>query len=237
MHIAGVTMAVDLVLSSGFLAFARHAGFLRAVEEVGLEVSAICGTSSGALAGAMWAAGLPAEEIAKELSSQKPISVMQLNWRLWRGLFSLKPLVARLADNIPASFEQLRLPFAAGIMAPDRSFRLLHTGSLVPAVAASCAIPYVFAPVLVDGQICRDGGAVDRLGLDAWRLWRGDRPTVVHLVERSHGPATTTPLHDIPVVRSPRSGAGFFGLGDFWQQYEYTFKQSLQVLRALHFAA
>ena len=40
---------VDLLLSSGFLAFARHAGFLQAVDEAreqaGLEVGAVVGTS------------------------------------------------------------------------------------------------------------------------------------------------------------------------------------------------
>ena len=43
----------DLVLSSGFLAFARQAGFLEAVEQLGLAVDGVCGTSSGALAGAL----------------------------------------------------------------------------------------------------------------------------------------------------------------------------------------
>ena len=41
----------DLVLSSGFLAFALHAGFLQAVEDVGLPVRGVMGTSAGALIG------------------------------------------------------------------------------------------------------------------------------------------------------------------------------------------
>ena len=49
---------MDLVLSSGFLAFARHAGFLRAVEQLELPVEGLCGTSSGALSGALWAAAV-----------------------------------------------------------------------------------------------------------------------------------------------------------------------------------
>jgi len=44
---------VDVILSSGFLCFSRHAGFLDAFERSGLEASAYVGTSSGALAASM----------------------------------------------------------------------------------------------------------------------------------------------------------------------------------------
>jgi predicted acylesterase/phospholipase RssA len=39
---------MDLILSSGFLAFARHVGVLKVIEEKGIVVDGICGTSSGA---------------------------------------------------------------------------------------------------------------------------------------------------------------------------------------------
>nr|MBA2319938.1 patatin-like phospholipase family protein [Deltaproteobacteria bacterium] len=71
--IAGA-MGYDLVLSSGFLAFARHTGFLAAVEELGLPVDAVCGTSSGALVGALWTSGLPALDILALVASRRPIA-------------------------------------------------------------------------------------------------------------------------------------------------------------------
>ncbi len=49
--------AYDLVLSSGFLAFASHSGFLKAVEAAGLHVSGVMGTSAGALSGSLYCAG------------------------------------------------------------------------------------------------------------------------------------------------------------------------------------
>ena len=45
--------AFDVVLSSGFLAFANHAGFLQAVEDAGLDVRGVMGTSAGALSGSV----------------------------------------------------------------------------------------------------------------------------------------------------------------------------------------
>ena len=66
----GVTM--DVILSSGFLAFASHLGFLKAIEEADVDVQGLCGTSSGALVGALWMSGLKTEEIKRELFRHKP---------------------------------------------------------------------------------------------------------------------------------------------------------------------
>jgi len=211
---------VDLLLSSGFLAFARHAGFLCAVEESGIAVEGLCGTSSGALAAALWAAGLSAGEVARELSAQRPIARVRPHWAPWRGLCSLGPLIERLAQVLPPTFEALERPFAVGVMAPDGEHRLLNSGPLPEAVAASCAVPYLFAPVRVEGTAYRDGGAADRLGLIGWRRWRGDLPLLVHLVERSYGAAGDDELGDELVVRTPASGARLWNLGDFTAQLE-----------------
>ncbi len=53
----------DLVLSSGFLAFAYHAGFLEAVAEAGISVRGVMGTSSGALSGSLYCAGYTPLEV------------------------------------------------------------------------------------------------------------------------------------------------------------------------------
>ena len=163
----------DLVLSSGFLAFARHIGFLRAVEAAELEVGAICGTSSGALVAALWAAGYTPEAIAFELSSRKPLSLFRVHARPWRGLFSLRAMVELLEGLLPPAFSDLDRPLGVGVVDRAGRYRLLTEGSLARSVAASCAMPYIFEPVRIDGEDYIDGGAVDRLGLTAWRAWRG----------------------------------------------------------------
>jgi len=210
---------VDLVLSSGFLAFAAHCGFLRAVEEVGIDVDGVCGTSSGALVGAMWAAGIPALDIAQRLNSRRPVTVLRPSPCPWRGLFSLGALAELASDWLPPRFADLRHPLAVGVMAADGAGTLLSEGSLTQAVVASCAVPYLFAPVRVDGVPYRDGGAVDRLALEPWAQLRGERPRLVHLVKRSAGAETVVP-DGLAVVRTPRSGASFWSLGDFDAQVD-----------------
>lgn len=205
----------DLVLSSGFLAFARQAGVLAAIEAVGPPIDGVCGTSSGALAGALWAAGMPAAQVAVELSSRQPWQLMRLHGAFWRGLFSMGEVIDLLGALLPATFSDLQRPFAVGVRLPDGSHGLVSEGPLAPAVAASCAMPVVFAPVELAVGPCQDGGAIDRVGLDAWRAWRGLRPTIVHQVDRTAGAAVSLDLDQVTLIRTPRSGARFWNLGDF----------------------
>ena len=213
-------MRVDLILSSGFLAFARHVGFLSAVEEAGVEVGAICGTSSGALVASLWAAGMPAERIGEELSARPPARWMRPSLWPWRGLIRIEPVIDRLRELLPATFAELRRPLGIGAMDRAKTHHLLTSGPLPEAVAASCAIPFIFQPVSLAGRRLWDGGAVDRLGLSGWRGWRPDRDGLVHWVEGTRGKEPQTELAGLSIVRTPPSGASFFNLKDFHGQAE-----------------
>lgn len=225
-------MPTDLLLSSGFLAFARQCGFLTAVEEAGLEVDGVFGTSSGALAGALWSAGMSADQVAAELRRQVPIAMMRPNLAFWTGAFTMAPVVARLREVLPPTFADLERPFGVGVQGPDGGHVWLTEGDLPAAVVASCSMPYVFRPVEVGGVPWRDGGAADRLGFAGWRTLRGERSVLVHLVERTAGVDGTDDLADIPVVRTPRSGANFFSLGDFDEQRDEARARTVAVLQS-----
>ncbi len=211
---------MDLLLSSGFLAFGRQAGFLQGVEDAGLEVDAVVGTSSGALAGALWCAGFRAREVLAELASAPPLLRLAPAWPPWRGLLSMGPVLRRMERLLPPTFADLPRPFAVGVMTPDGRHRLVHDGPLAPAVAASAAIPRLFRPVPVEGVPCADGAFVDRVGAAAWCRWRPGRQGLVHLVERTGGVPVEGLPDDLLVVRTPRSGARLWRLGDVEARFE-----------------
>jgi len=211
---------MDVVLSSGFLAFARHLGFLEAIEASGREVEGVCGTSSGALIGAMWASGMSLDAIRAELTTEPPARMIQGHWRIWRGLFVFDRVLVRLRELLPARFEELDRPFGVGVRGPGKRHVLLTSGSLPEAVAASCAIPFVFAPVSVDGVLYQDGGAVDRYGVEPWMAYRGGVKPVVHRVEASLGREGEGALRGLTVAHTPRSGASFWDLGDVQGQID-----------------
>ena len=67
----------DVVLSSGFLAFASHSGFLKAIDSAGLAVGGIMGTSAGALTGSLYSAGYSPEEVRCPVGRRRRVLVKQ----------------------------------------------------------------------------------------------------------------------------------------------------------------
>lgn len=229
-------MAVDIILSSGFLAFSRHVGFLSAVEQRVPHVGALCGTSSGALTAALWASGRSAADIGQILSAWRPVSLAQPSWQPWRGLCSLDAFVAWLGTLLPAHFADLRHPLALGVMDAHGKHHLLTDGPLPLCVAASCAIPRLFTPIVVNGVRYVDGGAADRLGLSAFRQWRGIEPIIAHWVERTAGKDVDANMAGVTVVRTPRAHAQFWNLGDFGAEQAEAERLSHAALEAAGFS-
>ena len=231
-----VQPAKDLLLSSGFLAFARHVGVLHAFEQTEIPVAAICGTSSGALVGALWAAGLRGNALLELLQSRPPWRLLRPSPTPWRGLMGMAALQEFLRPHLPERFEDLQTPLAVGVVVGKRH-RLVTAGPLLPAVCASCAMPYVFEPVRLGDDWCQDGGARDRLGLDAWRAWRPGRQAWAHQVARSAGVDVLADTTGVTLIHTPRSGASFWSLGEFPAQAVEARELALKVLQSAANAA
>ncbi len=210
----------DLLLSSGFLAFARHIGVLRALEERHLPIDALLGTSSGALVGALWSAGLSSHDLERLLTGLPPWKLLRASPLPWRGVLSTSAFLAFVRPHLPATFADLPRPFAVGVVDANGQHRLLTSGPLAEAVVASCAMPHVFLPVHVGDAVFADGGAADRLALGPWRQWRPGQRAIAHQVQRSAGVDLPLDLTDVTLIQTPRSGASFFSLGDFAAQVE-----------------
>ena len=215
---ASVRAPVDIVLSSGFLCFSRHCGFLDALQQSQLSVAAYVGTSSGALAASMAAAGADADAVAEELSRTRPLASCRPSVTPWRGAFSTRALRKRISRVLPATFEELGKPLGVGVY--DRATgepRLVTSGDLPRAVAASCAVPGLFAPVRLGGALYLDGGAVDRTFLALHKAWRPERRAVCHLVKNDGVELVQRDgiIDGVYVVKTPRANAKLWGLGDF----------------------
>ena len=215
-----VSPCVDVILSSGFCCFSSHAGFLDALEASPWRVpSAMVGTSSGSLAASIYlASGCSADAVAAELSASAPLRSCRPSRTPWCGVLSTRALERRLARVLPPTFEDLPAPLAVGVFdARTGAPRLVASGDLVKAVAASCAVPRLFSPVtLADGRYL-DGGKKDRTALAAYRAWRPGRDHVVHLVKAAGAPLEPRDGVDAEdrVVRTPRAAAQLWSLGDF----------------------
>jgi NTE family protein len=172
-----------LGMSSGFFSFFAHAGMLSALEDEGLLPMRLSGSSAGALVGGMWAAGLSAAEIARELLALRRGDFWDPRPGL--GLLHGRLFRRRLETLLPERrFEGTRVPVAVSsfdLLA--RRTRVLDRGDLALGICASCAVPGLFQPVWVDGRPQVDGGVADRPGLRG--MPDGVRLLFHHIASRS----------------------------------------------------
>ena len=175
---------IGLALGGGSARGLAHIPMLEVFDELGLKPSVICGCSIGALVGAGYAAGLSARELrerAERLLSTKMDAMRYIfghkRTRLrdilsLRGLASLhikgeKLVHLALPDGVPLNIEDMKIPFK--VIATDfdaREERVFTRGPLVPAVAASIAIPGVIISPLIDDRVMVDGGITNPVPFD-----------------------------------------------------------------------
>lgn len=160
---------VALVLSGGGARGFAHIGVLQVLEQRGIRVDAIAGTSMGAILGALYAAGYGADEIFDLADGLSWRDVIDLS--LQAGLLKGDKLRTFLSAHLPATFRELRVPLAVTTTDVETGEEhVVLDGSLVDAVRASSSFPGAFEPVEVDGRTLADGGIVNNLPVAAAAL-------------------------------------------------------------------
>jgi len=185
---------IGLALGSGGARGAAHTGVLKVLDDEGIPISVIAGSSIGALIGAAKAAGISDAEVEREWLSTGARKVFRnfLPTFPRSGLSSgneLKKLLTGLLGE--GMIEDLPIPYAAIACDIDNGEAVvLDRGSLVEAVRASTAIPGIFHPVWHDGRLLVDGGLVDPVPIDTCRRLGAE---FVIAVDITPGPVPTTP--------------------------------------------
>lgn len=173
----------SLALSAGFFGFFAHCGFLSVLESAGLLPDRLSGTSAGALVAAAWASGLDTESLYQLFLSLKRQDFWDPQPGL--GLLAGQRFRALLTEKLPVqSFQQCRTPLS--LSAHDliqRQTQVLQTGELVPAIYASCAVPWLFHPIWLNQKLLCDGGLSDRAALKG--IPAHERVLLHHLPSRS----------------------------------------------------
>ncbi len=189
--------SVGLALGAGAAFGIAHVGVLAALEEAGVPVDVVAGSSFGAIIGAGLAGGLsPGEmtEIARRIGNVRT-ALSALDPSLsGAGLLAGKRLVAIFSPFISQErFEDLVMPMAAVTTDISTGERVaLTSGAILPAMRASCAIPLVFTPSSINGRVLVDGGLVDPVPVDVARELGADIVVGVNVVPqlRRSGPSS-----------------------------------------------
>lgn len=157
-------MKVGIALSGGGARGIAHLGVLKALEEMGVTISVISGTSAGSIVGALYAHGYQPEEILAIIQKISVFKSARPAWT-WIGLFSLEGLKQVLLKYMPENnFAALKVPLTIAATDIKRGeIVYFSSGELIPCIMASCCVPAVFAPVSFDDKLLVDGGVLENL--------------------------------------------------------------------------
>lgn len=150
---------LGLALSGGGARGFAHFGVIKAMYEYGIRPDVISGTSAGAIAGAMIAAGKKPEECLEFFKHRKVLSFARFTMSKI-GLMMMTGLEEELKKFLRVkTFDELEIPLVVTASDIDNSTSVhFNAGELIPCVLASCAIPIIFVPVRINGITYVDGG-------------------------------------------------------------------------------
>ena len=201
-HRGAAVMGIAVALGGGAALGWAHIGVLRALEERGVAVRAIAGTSIGALAAVCYAANkLDAlERIARSTNWLRVLSYLDFHLRpgaMLGGRGILRDLELHLGR---LQFRDLWIPSAA--VAADLVTGkpvIIDHGPVSPAIMASIAIPGLFRPVQYDGHFLVDGGVVMPVPVAAARKIAPNMPVLsINLQGDYHGRRVATQIRARP---------------------------------------
>ncbi|MGH9774692.1 MAG: patatin-like phospholipase family protein [Candidatus Acidiferrales bacterium] len=173
---------IGLALGGGFARGIAHIGVLRVLEQNGIPIDFIAGTSVGSLIAAAYASGTSLEKMEQEgiITRFRDFG----RWTLSKyGMASN----ARLEDFLhrftaARTFEELRIPLcivATDLVSGDSVY--FTAGEISPALRASCAYPGLFLPIEHDGRFLVDGFLTEAVPSAAVRHMGAHFVIAVHL--------------------------------------------------------
>ncbi len=158
---------IGIALGSGGAKGMAHLGFLQVLKENGIEADIYCGTSAGAIVGALCAKGYSPADIVSLLTN------IQYGGAALAAMLSgsLEPLLSSVDDALGSvDIEELSKPFCA--IATDYATGnevRLKSGNAARAVLASSSIPPLFKGMRIGGTLLADGAFCNAVPGDAAR--------------------------------------------------------------------
>jgi len=179
----GSAMRVGVVLSSGGgRGVFAHTGFLLALEQLGTEVAAVAGCSAGALVGGVYASGTDIQEWAETIANVHtreywtPDAWPRFFWQMvvrkgrgYSGFSDSNRAIEFIRNNLAVqTFETCPIPFyslATNLTQGGKT--LFSSGELAPRIMASAAMPVLYRPVEIDGELYSDGATIELASTEA----------------------------------------------------------------------
>jgi NTE family protein len=165
---------IGLALGGGAAKGVAHIGALKALDEAGIEVDCISGTSIGAFVASYYAFGKSIDEMREVALNLTFKSMASFSWKATGGLFSTDAVREMLIRDLgDANIEDARIPLSISATDICTGEQVVFTsGSVADAVCASVAVPGLFAPVEIQGRKLVDGGIIENVPVSLLREMR-----------------------------------------------------------------
>lgn len=175
---------IGLVLGSGSARGWAHIGAIEAIEEAGIPIHCVAGTSIGAFVGAVYATGDLAslKEFALQMDWKKVISYFDVVFPK-SGFMDGKKVHELFSIHTDAkTFDDFKIPVK--MIATDLKTGkkvIIDSGNIIEGIRASVSVPGVFTPVKRGDRWLVDGGLVDPIPVSAVRNMGADFVIAVDL--------------------------------------------------------
>lgn len=174
-----VGFSIALVLGGGAARGLAHVGVLEVLEAEGIRPTFFAGTSIGGLVAALAARRVSADRIFELARGFRFPRRFILGRMLgWDEIF---PTAVPLLEGL--TFDDLDFPLAVSAVDLQQGEEVvLHSGPLLPAVRATCAVPGVMLPEYFGGRFFIDGGVMNMLPVDLAWSWEPDVVIAVNVL-------------------------------------------------------
>lgn len=154
--------SVGLVLSGGGVKGIAHIGMLKALDEYGIGANVVAGTSVGALVGALYANGNSVDDML-HFFKETPLFRYNFMTILKPGLLDTERYYDLFKAYFPEdSFSKLdRKLYVVATDLQKGDQKVFSDGELIRPLLASAALPPLFSPVNIQGNLYADGGIMN----------------------------------------------------------------------------
>ena len=162
---------LGIAFSGGGAKGAAHCGAIQALNEFGIKPNVVSGTSAGSMVAAFYSAGFKPKEMIDMFLKMNFFKDIVTPSKPTGGLFDSTPLLKIIEEKMPyTNIEDLPIP--TYIVASDMDHgkpKVFSKGKIAPRLVASCSIPIVFKPMVINGVHYIDGGVFQNLPIPAIR--------------------------------------------------------------------
>nr|HMT28677.1 patatin-like phospholipase family protein [Bacteroidia bacterium] len=125
------------------------------------------GTSSGAMVGVLYAAGVKPDQMIDIMKKTKLFNIGGLSFDM-RGLLKTSSFKKIITENLKVkNFEELNIPVSVCLTDFTNALTVhINKGPLLDPLVATCSIPLIFTPTIMKGSVMVDGGLLNNFPVE-----------------------------------------------------------------------